>query len=393
MKRVLVFSLAYYPRFVAGAEVAVKEITDRLAAQGFTFDMVTIGDGRNLDGRLKGSAETIGNVIVHRVFKDIGPIQKLFFPFAAYFKACSLHKKQPYDAIWSIMAARAGFAALFFKWKKPQVPFILTLQEGDRLDYAERRAGPVAPLVKYIFRSADRITAISNFLADWAKSMGAKCPISLVPNGVDYDVFSTFRPNADLNALKTKLGKKENDVFLVTTSRLVAKNAVGDIIDALQYLPPNVKLLILGAGEIENDLKARAIKLRLNSAESNRIIFVGHIEHANLPAYLQISDIFVRPSLSEGLGNSFLEAMAAGIPVIATPVGGIPDFLKDGETGLFCETNNPRSIAQKAEKLMKDRESRDYITGRARDLVRMKYSWTGTAAGMKSAFDSATLKK
>jgi glycosyltransferase involved in cell wall biosynthesis len=102
-----------------------------------------------------------------------------------------------------------------------------------------------------------------------------------------------------------------------------------------------------------------------------------------MPPYLQISDIFVRPSLSEGLGNSFLEAMAAGLPVIATPVGGIPDFLKDGETGLFCEVDNPQSIAQKVEKLLKDRESRDYIVRHASEMIREKYQWSMIAKKMQ----------
>jgi glycosyltransferase involved in cell wall biosynthesis len=102
-----------------------------------------------------------------------------------------------------------------------------------------------------------------------------------------------------------------------------------------------------------------------------------------MPKYLHISDIFIRPSLSEGLGNSFLEAMASGLPVIATPVGGIPDFLKDGETGLFCEVGNPKSIAQKVEKLIKDRESREYIVRQAREMIEKKYRWEIVASKMK----------
>jgi len=121
--------------------------------------------------------------------------------------------------------------------------------------------------------------------------------------------------------------------------------------------------------------------------------FLGFIPHAEMPKYLLISDIFIRPSRSEGLGNSFLEAMAAGIPVIATPVGGIPDFLKDGETGLFCEVGNPRSIAQKAEKFMKDRESRDYIVDRARQMVRSRYGWEKISGEMKTIFYSVRLER
>ena len=107
-----------------------------------------------------------------------------------------------------------------------------------------------------------------------------------------------------------------------------------------------------------------------------RVSFLGFVPHDVLPMYLSASDIFIRPSRSEGMGNSFIEAMAAGKPVIATRVGGIVDFLRDGETGLFCEVGNPKSIAQKVEKLMKDRESRDYIIRTASALVTEKYDWS-----------------
>ena len=118
----------------------------------------------------------------------------------------------------------------------------------------------------------------------------------------------------------------------------------------------------------------------------NRVKFIGYVSHAEMSKYLHASDIFIRPSVSEGLGNSFLEAMAAGLPVIGTPVGGIPDFLRDGETGLFCEVHNPRSIAQKVEKLIKDRESRNYIIKQAKAMVEEKYTWNKIAGEMKKIF-------
>jgi glycosyltransferase involved in cell wall biosynthesis len=222
----------------------------------------------------------------------------------------------------------------------------------------KRRALPLYPLFKMIFTKADYIQAISKYLADWAKDMGAKCPITVIPNAVDVELFSRKDDPLVLSKLTTELGKKVGDVFLITTSRLVVKNAVGDIVKALGYLPNNVKLLILGQGYEEENLKLEAGKLKPAVDGKSRVSFLGYVPHAEMPKYLQISDIFIRPSLSEGLGNSFLEAMSSGLPVIATPVGGIPDFLRDGETGLFCEVNNPKSIAQKVEKLIKDRESR-----------------------------------
>jgi glycosyltransferase involved in cell wall biosynthesis len=233
-----------------------------------------------------------------------------------------------------------------------------------------------------MFTRADHIQTISKYLADWAKEMGAKCPITVVPNAVDYDLFAKPLSPSDSEALKKKLGKKERDIFLVTASRLVVKNAIGDVIDALQYLSDNVKFLILGQGYQEQDLRFKIKDLRLEE----RVRFLGFIAHKNMPPYLHVSDIFIRPSLSEGFGNSFIEAMAAGIPVIATPVGGIIDFLIDGETGLLCEVNNPRSIAQKVEKLIKDKESRDYIIERARKMVEDKYQWNRIAGDMRDIF-------
>ncbi len=375
MRRILIFSLVYYPKFVGGAEVAVKEITDRLGAEDLEFDMITLNGGG------ESMKEKIGAVTVYRILSKVSMVQKLLYPFLAYKKAIELHKQNHYDMLWSIMASYAGFAAFLFKRKYPYVPHILTIQEGDHF---ERRAGIFKPAFKRIFGSADYIQTISNFLSDWAESMGARCPIVVVPNAVDVQHFSEKADEASLVALKKTLGKKDGDIFLITTSRLTLKNGIEDIIDALTYLPPNVKLLILGIGELERSLKAKTSKLLLGE----RVNFLGYVPHSKMPSYLHVSDIFIRPSLTEGLGNSFLEAMASGIPVIATPVGGIPDFLVDGETGLFCDVRNPKSITQKVEKLIKDRESRDYIVRNGIEMVKSKYSWKIVATKMKDLFSA-----
>src|SRR3989338_8344198 len=91
-------------------------------------------------------------------------------------------------------------------------------------------------------------------------------------------------------------------------------------------------ITVISSGEQAKELKTKSSLLGLE----NNIEFIGEVPNDLLPQYLAKASIFVRPSLSEGLGIAFLEAMAAGLPVVATPVGGIPDFLKDGETGLFC---------------------------------------------------------
>jgi glycosyltransferase involved in cell wall biosynthesis len=382
MRRILIFSLVYYPRFIGGAEVAVKEITDRISDTDIQFDMITL--------RKHASAfEHVGNVNVYRVGmpwfgKDsksskLFPLSKILFVPLAALKAISLHRKQKYDAVWPIMASYGGFSAVLFRMIYPNVPMILTVQEGDNF---ERRQGIFRPLFKKIFTSATRIQVISNYLAEWARSFGATAPIEVIPNGVDCEKF--IRPISLIrkSEIRTEAGFSETDIVLVTASRLVYKNAVDTIIAALALLPQNYKLLILGTGADEQALRNQVQSLKLES----RVIFKGFISHDLLPEYLQASEIFIRPSRTEGLGNSFLEAMAVGIPVIATPVGGIPDFLTDGQTGLFCEVDNPQSIAQKVEKLTKDKESRDYIVTNARTMVTEDYDWRHVAAEMKDVF-------
>jgi glycosyltransferase involved in cell wall biosynthesis len=162
-KNILIFSIAYIP-FVGGAELAVKEITDRI--NDLEFDMITLRFNKNWP-----KFEKIGNVNVYRISSP-----KILFPFDAFFKAMTLHMKNRYSLIWSIMANRAGYAALFFKLAHPRVKFLLTLQEGDAPDYPKKRAGFiwlfVGFLFKKIFIKADCVQAISKFLADWARGMG-----------------------------------------------------------------------------------------------------------------------------------------------------------------------------------------------------------------------------
>lgn len=372
MRRILIFSLFYYPKFIGGAEVAIKEITDKISPNEITFDLITLRKGGP-------KFERIGNVNVYRIGST-----KLLYPFLAFLKAIFLYRKNKYDAVWSMMASYAGFAGFLFKNKYKKIPFILSIQEGDNF---EKRQGIFKSLFKKIFAKADRIQVISNFLSDWSKSMGAKCPITVIPNAVDFASFSNKKSASELDTLKNRLNKKKDDIFLITTSRLVAKNAIGDIIVSLTYLSENTKLIILGNGYQEKELKEKVAKLKLE----NRVAFFGYISHKEMPQYLHISDIFIRPSITEGFGNSYIEAMAAGIPVIATPVGGIVDFLKDGETGLFCEVRNPKSIAQKVEKLIRDNESREYIVKNALNMVKEKYRWDLIASEMKNEVFLKTL--
>ena len=406
MKRILIFSLAYVP-YVGGAELAIKEITDRLDSAEYSFDMITLRFDKNLP-----IVEKIGNVTVHRIgFTANAPkisdrsmpfvckVAKVLFPFTSFLKARALERARPYDMTWAMMANQAGFGALLFKYAHPHIPYFLELQDGNSLAQVKARQ-PLLRLVwrlyKGIYLKADLIKAISHFIERLAREVGYTGHVAVIPNGVDIAKFSAPISEDTQLELKVRFGKKMGDVFLFTASRLVLSRGVEDVIRALPYLPFNVKFLIAGDGEDRAKLEAIAKESRV----SDRVIFAGHVGHTELPSLLKISDIFVRPSLIEGMGSAFVEAFAAGLPIIATPVGGIPDFLSDPDrspdmepTGLFCEVRNPKSVAKAVERYMKDPALVARIIKNAKELAAQKYDWDIIAKDMQEKVFGPLVKK
>jgi len=392
-KKVLIFSLAYYPKHVGGAEVAIKEITDRIHSSEIEFHMVAL----RFDDTLP-KEEKIGNVFVHR----IGPVRheprmadlrkfplylnKFLYQFLAVYEAGKLHKKYRFDAVWAMMAHSTGVPGGLFKTFHPEVKYLLTLQEGDPIPYIKRKMLPLYPLFVRGFSKADMVQTISTYLSKWAYDMGFTGPLETIPNAVDTERFSEEYPEAELSSLKNKLGKKEGDVFLITTSRLVKKNASDDVVRALALLPKNIKFLILGIGPDEEMLRS----LSKEKEAEDRVLFLGQVDHSEMPKYLKVSDIFIRPSLSEGMGNSFVEAFATGIPVIATQEGGIADFLFDSElnpehapTGRAVGVRDPRGIARAVNKILENKEETKAMVENARTLALEKYDWNIVAENMR----------
>lgn len=205
-QKILIFSIAYQP-FWGGAEVAIKEITDRLP--DFAFDMITLGFDRKLP-----KFERVGNVNVYRIgfCADSADgaslnrfplkINKYLFPLLALAKAFLLHKKNNYDIAWVMMANYAGFAGMFFKFLNKKVKYLLTLQEGDPLNYYRRRVSFLFPLFRQIFIRADRIQAISNYLGDYARAMGYRGGIDVYPTALTSRFFPRHRMKKRLRSLK-----------------------------------------------------------------------------------------------------------------------------------------------------------------------------------------------
>lgn len=373
---ILIFSTNYFPH-VGGAEMAIKEICKRLPEN--TYHLITTKFEKGIK-----SYEKIANVNVYRV--GFGhKIDKYLFFILSQFQAFSLNKKYKFDIIWGMMASYAGLSAWIFKKLHNKIKYLLTLQSGDSDEFIKKRTWLWNCVYKKIYQDADYVQAISNFLTNRARKYGYKGKIELVPNGVDIESFDKKLSLEEKKNARLKLQVETQgiaSVLIISISRLAKKNGLSDLIESLKYLPKNYKLIICGTGPLESSLKLKVESLKLKS----RVIFVGFVKYEDLYKYLNIADVFCRPSLSEGLGNVFLEAMAAKVPVIATKVGGIPDFLIDKETGLFCEVKNPKSIAEKIKILMENEELRNKIIQNGYNMVINNYSWESVAKKMSDIF-------
>lgn len=371
-KKILLFTTAYRP-FIGGSEVAIEEIVKHLS--DVFFDIVTPRFKRGLPKLESGS-----NFCIHRIGWGWS-FDKLVFPISGFLYSRKLIKENNYDFFHVFQASWAGGAIWFAKIFHPRIPLILTLQEGKDLD---SQNSFIKFARKLLIKKADKITAISDYLRKYVLKVRKNAPVVVIPNGVDIDNFCRDFSYGELSVLQDKVGIKPGERVIVTISRLVPKNGIGDLVRAVAVLSekrkePTFKLLIIGDGEQKSDLLKLASDLKIE----DKVVFIGRVNHPDLPKYLKISDVFVRPSLSEGLGNAFLEAMAASIPVVGTPVGGIPDFLKDEDTGLFCKVGDPENIAQQVEKLVFDDALRNKIVHNGLKLVKEKYSWDKIAQDYK----------
>jgi glycosyltransferase involved in cell wall biosynthesis len=393
-KRILIFSLAYHPH-VGGAEIAIKEITDRLS--DFEFHVVTLRFSRH-----DKKEEKLGNVMVHRVPAVFGMghfayLSKIFFVVGAARKAQKLHTEKKFGAVWAMMTFML-FPTLVARLLGLRAPYVVTLQDGDPFEYVFERwyIRPFVPLLTYGFKHANMVTTISIHLSGWAKRLGYSKEVVIIPNGFNakgFDSKKWFSIVGEQTQERVAYWRNQQDleivpqtVMLITTSRLVEKNAIDTVIRAVALLPQEVHFAIFGKGEKEKELRGLVNTLRLQ----DRVHFCGEIKNTAVAYALRASDIFVRPSRSEGMGNSFIEAMAAGVPVIATQVGGIGDFLFDPTrnpgvepTGFAVDSDSPEQIAKRVQYILEHHKEVERVVQNAKCMVEEKYSWDTIAHDMQ----------
>jgi sugar transferase (PEP-CTERM/EpsH1 system associated) len=194
--------------------------------------------------------------------------------------------------------------------------------------------------------------------------------IGVIPNGVDTERFRS-RPEARL-AHREKLGSNSHTVVIGTVGRLDPIKDHRTLFLAMEFLlamGANVQLVIVGDGPERKALEA-SVQSRTNLA--GKIMFAG--ETNDVFSYLNVFDIFVLPSLAEGMSNALLEAMSVGIPCLASSVGGNPELIEDGSSGLLFEAGDAKTLAMRLQMLSVNPRHRQELGGNARRRVEKVFS-------------------
>ncbi|MFZ5801105.1 MAG: glycosyltransferase family 4 protein [Candidatus Omnitrophota bacterium] len=189
-----------------------------------------------------------------------------------------------------------------------------------------------------------------------------------IRHGLDFSRFKRFSPEI-INECRKGLGLAEGPVAGII-ARLSSIKGHEFLLQAMpQVLQefPLAQLLIIGEGGLKNKLSRLAKALGL----SKNIIFVPAVKDTAVA--LDLMDVFVMPSLQEGLGLSVMEAMAAEKPIVASRVGGIPDLIKDGQTGILVSAGDPSSLGSAIISLLKDKELRTRLGESAGEFIRKEY--------------------
>ena len=349
--KIVVLSAFYEPMMVGGAEKMVKEVVERLGKK-HNITMVTGLFDRSVPRKEERPAFKIIRVgIGHK------QIDKVLYPILAALKVRTLKPQIAH----AIMESYAGAALALVKYLAPQVKRILTLQSGDLDDDSKQAKWYIRVPWKIIHTSPHIITAISSFLAKRSERLGVpKDRIRITPNGVD------------LSHCPQDSEKIENRVIIV--SRLSWEKAHKYVLQAWPKVikaVPGAKLVIVGDGDERENIKKLINELNIRSS----VEMAGELPNIEAIKEIAKSEVFICPSLAEGLGVVFIEAQACGTPSIGTRVGGIPDVIVDNENGLLIEPKNSEQIAEAIIKLLTNIELRETLAKRGLETCR-KFEWS-----------------
>jgi len=302
-----------YPPLGGGAGNATHYLLKEFSKiDGVEIDLVTSSSG-------KSKEESVSkNIKVY--FLDIGKKRNfhyqsyrdlLTYTYKAYGYCKTLVSKNNYDVCHAFFGIPCGWIA-----RKLKVPYIVSLRGSD-VPFYNQRFRVLDKLVfqnlsKNIWKEAKAVVANSQGLRALALTTNTDQKIGVIENGVNTEeIFSKDRGIRDFNVIN-----------LTAVGRLIKRKGYEYLIKAISC-DKKFKLSIIGGGNIKNEL------IDLSKKYNSNVVFLGEKTHNEVVAHLQEADIFVLSSLNEGMSNATLEAMACGLPIISTDVGGAQELIKN----------------------------------------------------------------
>lgn len=262
-----------------------------------------------------------------------------------------------------------------------QIPVVQTYHTvGTASRHDQRTNEPASTkrlaVERLISHEAAHVVAISSDEAREALRMGIeRSKLSVAPRGVDLDLFTPQDASTERKSLRR----------IVSVGRLLPRKGFEDTIRALSKVE-DAGLVIAGgstAGDVRGDPEARRLLTLAHAmGVSKRVEFTGHVPHTELPALLRSADVVVCAPRHRSSGAVALEAMACGIPVVATAVGGLVDSVLDGLTGVQVPPGKPDAIAKALRSLLADATQRELLSIAGRDRVNARYSWQRIATDL-----------
>ena len=352
------------PKWLAGTEIATYNLADHLARRGHEVHVIT-----SHDAGLPELSEESG-FSVHRIAWP----KIRFIGIVAFWAKICLEIQTIKPDVFHAQSLLCGIPAVVAK-KFLKIPYVVWGQGSDI--YLPGRFTRMTS--KSILQNADAVLALTE---DMKQKMREICDrdISVVPNGIDLKRF-------EISSGEKKEGSAKTIIFV---GRLHPVKGVQYLIEAMAIVHqqmPDVKLVIVGDGVERARLEELAEKLNLNGC----IQFAGQVPQESIPRLMHQADVFALSSLSEGLPVVILEAMAAGLPIVATKVGGIPDIVEEGVNGYLVNAKSSEEIADRLLILLQNDEMREEIAAKNREKAKL-YTWDKIADIVEKIYSECFLQ-
>ncbi len=364
--RIAILVSGFPPDRVGGMEIATYNIAKHLAHNGHSIHIITSSYPPHLN-----ESEFTVHPVSMRGTKIIGPFfdQRKILPIIKEINPDIIH------AQGISTSGISGFTAYLIK-KSLKIPYVVYGRGGDVYPFKVEKI-----LVKAILNNADSIIALTEHMKREMQKISAK-NILVIPNGIDMARFNDQSPD-----FSDSLNSKEKKIIFVGNLR--PEKGLNYLIEAVLHISKkdiNIQLLVVGDGPQRESLEKMVTKLNIN----DKVTFSGKTDTNRVPVYLKNSDVFVLPSLHEGFPNVLLEAMASGLPVVASDVCGINEIIEDNKNGFLVKPQNSKEIAEKILLLLDNRYLRENICKENRKKA-SRYSWQRTVHMLENVY-SSTLK-